>query len=91
VQVLTERFSPSVRRAIAVGHHALIAAFGALLAGFGWQVSELNSQSYSPALNLNLRWLYLSSVVGGLLIIVYGLASLVDSWRGVKPAPAPEV
>ena len=43
--------------------------FGALVAVFGWRVAELNSQSFSPALNLNLRWLYLSSVVGGVLIV----------------------
>ena len=61
-----------------------------LLAVFGWQVSELNSQSYSPALDLNLRWLYLSSVVGGILIVVYSVAALADVWRGVAPGAATE-
>jgi len=62
-----------------------IAAFGALVAVFGWQVSELNSQSFSPALDLNLRWLYLSSVVGGVLIVIYSLASIADGWGGRWP------
>jgi TRAP-type C4-dicarboxylate transport system permease small subunit len=89
VHVVTERFSLRLRRAIDIGGHVLMALFGVLLAVFGWQVSELNGQSYSPALNLNLRWLYLSAVVGGLLIVVYSLTSLADVWRGVKPdAPA---
>ena len=52
---------------------------------FGWQVAELNSQSFSPALDLNLRWLYLSSVVGGVLIVIYSLASIADGWRGRWP------
>ena len=52
---------------------------------FGWQVAELNSQSFSPALGLNLRWLYLSSVVGGVLIVIYSLASIADGWRGRWP------
>jgi TRAP-type C4-dicarboxylate transport system permease small subunit len=85
VQILTERFPPGLRRAVAVGHYVLLVGFGILLAVYGWQVSELNSQSYSPALDLNLRWLYLSSVVGGVLIVVYSLAALADAWRGVTP------
>jgi TRAP-type C4-dicarboxylate transport system permease small subunit len=90
VHIVTERFPPGLRRAVAVGHYALLVGFGLLLAVFGWQVSELNSQSYSPALDLNLRWLYLSSVVGGILIVLYSLAALTETWRGVGPAAATE-
>ena len=86
VQIVTERLSPRLRRAIATGHYVLLVGFGALLAIYGWQVSELNSQSYSPALDLNLRWLYLSAVVGGILIVVYSLAALADSLRREPPA-----
>lgn len=60
----------------------LIVAFGALVTVYGWQVAELNSQSFSPALVLNLRWLYLSSVAGGALMIVYGLIALSDVVTG---------
>ncbi len=82
IQVLTERIPARRRRWVFVVHYLLVAAFGAGVAVFGWGVSELNSQSYSPALSLNLRWLYLSSVVGGALIVIYGLATTVDAWRG---------
>jgi TRAP-type C4-dicarboxylate transport system permease small subunit len=87
VQILTERLPRSVRRAILVGHYVLLAAFGILVAFFGWQVAELNSQSYSPALDLNLRWLYLSAVVGGALITVYSLAAVGDACRTADPRP----
>ena len=86
VQIVTDRFAPGARRAVFTAHYLLIAAFGALVAIFGWQVAELNSQSFSPALNLNLRWLYLSSVAGGVLIVVYSLASIADGWRGRWPS-----
>ena len=86
VQMVTDRFPPRLRLAIFTVHYALIAGFGALLAVFGWQVAELNSLSASPALDLNLRWLYLSSVVGGVLIVIYSLASIADGWRGRWPA-----
>jgi TRAP-type C4-dicarboxylate transport system permease small subunit len=82
VQLVVERFPAGLRRAIYTGHYAILVAFGALVAVFGWQVSELNSQSFSPALDLNLRWLYLSAVVGGVLIVVYSLAALRDVWNG---------
>jgi len=85
VQVVTDRFPPRLFKAVFTIHYLLIAAFGVLIAVFGWQVSELNSQSYSPALDLNLRWLYLSAVVGGVLIAVYSLACVADGWRGRWP------
>ena len=82
VHLVTDRLPPRLRRAIIAGHYVLLVGFGGLLAIYGWEVSELNSQSYSPALDLNLRWLYLSAVVGGLLILVYSLAALADALRG---------
>jgi TRAP-type C4-dicarboxylate transport system permease small subunit len=90
VQILTERLPREIQRAILVGHYVLLAAFGALVAFFGWQVAELNSQSYSPALDLNLRWLYLSAVVGGVLITLYSLAALGEVWRAAGPRPGHE-
>jgi TRAP-type C4-dicarboxylate transport system permease small subunit len=84
VHIVTERFPPPLRRAVSVGHAVLLIGFGALLAVYGWQVAELNSQSYSPALDLNLRWLYLSAVAGGVLTVVYSTAGLIDAWR--RPA-----
>jgi TRAP-type C4-dicarboxylate transport system permease small subunit len=57
-------------------------AFGFLVAWFGWHVADLNSQSFSPALVLNLWWLYLASVVGGILMAVYGFIALGDVLSG---------
>lgn len=85
VAIVIDRFPPRVRRAVIMGHHVILIAFGALVAVFGWQVSELNSQSFSPALDLNLRWLYLAAVVGGVLIVAYSVAGLRDVARGVRP------
>jgi TRAP-type C4-dicarboxylate transport system permease small subunit len=90
VQMITDHLPAGARRAVFTAHYLLIAGFGALVAIFGWQVAELNSQSFSPALNLNLRWLYLSSVVGGVLIVIYSAASIADGWRGRWPGlPVP--
>ena len=89
VHLLIDRFPPALRSTILVGQCLLVVVFGALVAVFGWQVAELNSQSFSPALVLNLRWLYLSSVVGGVLLVVYGLIALAEAVRGRDPWGAP--
>ena len=85
VQMIGDRLPAGAHRAVFTAHYLLIAAFGGLVAVFGWQVAELNSQSFSPALGLNLRWLYFSAVVGGALIVIYSLASIGDGWRGRWP------
>jgi len=86
VHLLIDRFPEAVRRWIFVIHYATIAVFGLVIAVFGWQVAELNSQSFSPTLNLNLRWIYLSAVVGGVLMSVYSVVALCQAWRGQAPA-----
>jgi TRAP-type C4-dicarboxylate transport system permease small subunit len=90
VQIVTDRLPPAMRRAVAISHYVLLIGFGGLLAIYGWQVSELNSQSFSPALNLNLRWLYLSAVVGGVLMVTYSIAALADTLSGAPPPVIPE-
>ena len=82
VHLVIDRFPPALRRAVLAGQCLLIVAFGILVAWFGWLVADLNSQSFSPALVLNLWWLYISSVVGGVLMAVYGLIALGDVLRG---------
>ena len=85
VNIVIDRFPATLRKTVLAGQCLLIVAFGTLVAVFGWQVAELNSQSFSPALVMNLRWLYLSSVTGGVLIVVYGLIALSDVFAGRGP------
>jgi TRAP-type C4-dicarboxylate transport system permease small subunit len=85
VHMVIDRFPPPIRRAVLGTQCLVIAAYGVLVAVYGWRVAELNSQSFSPALSLNLRWLYLSAVVGGVLICLYALATLRDVQRDRGP------
>src|SRR5262247_1249953 len=85
VHLLIDRFPMALRSAVLAGQCLIVVAFGLLVAVFGWQVAELNSQSFSPALVLNLWWLYLSSVVGGALMVVYGFITLGDVLAGRGP------
>src|SRR6201995_5074304 len=57
-------------------NHALIAGVGLLVAWYGFKLCLLNRMLTTPGLEINLAWLYASSVVGGLLIAIYGLAMM---------------
>src|SRR5256885_11227851 len=58
-------------------NHALITGFGLLAAWYGIKLCLLNRTLSTPGLEINLAWLYASSVVGGILIAVYGFAMML--------------
>jgi TRAP-type C4-dicarboxylate transport system permease small subunit len=49
-----------------------------VVAWYGWKLSLLNASLTSPGLQINMAWLYASSMVGGVLIVVYALSMLVN-------------
>jgi TRAP-type C4-dicarboxylate transport system permease small subunit len=59
-------------------NHALIAAVGLLVAWYGFKLCLLNSTLTTPGLQINVAWLYASAVVGGVLIALYGLATMIS-------------
>jgi TRAP-type C4-dicarboxylate transport system permease small subunit len=74
LRVLTHRLPLPAQQVIHVATHLLIAGFGALAAWYGLQLAIVNSLLTSPALEINLAWLYAAPAVGGALIVLYGLA-----------------
>ena len=59
-------------------NHALITGVGLLAAWYGLKLCLLNRTLTTPGLEINLAWLYASSVVGGILIAVYGFAMMIS-------------
>jgi TRAP-type C4-dicarboxylate transport system permease small subunit len=59
-------------------NHALISAVGLLVAWYGVKLCLLNRTLTTPGLEINLAWLYASSVVGGALIAIYGVAMMIS-------------
>ena len=74
-----ERLPARAQRTIAVANALLITGFGCLVAWHGWGLAMLNTQLESPALELNLAWLYGSVVVGGVLIALSGVRLVRDA------------
>jgi TRAP-type C4-dicarboxylate transport system permease small subunit len=59
-------------------NHALIMGVGMLTAWYGFKLCLLNRTITTPWLEINLAWLYASSVVGGILIVIYGFATMIS-------------
>lgn len=59
-------------------NHALIAAFGLMVAWYGLKLCLLNRTLTTPGLEINLAWLYASSVIGGILIAIYAVATMIS-------------
>jgi TRAP-type C4-dicarboxylate transport system permease small subunit len=74
LRVLTHHFPARWQHLIHIANHLLIAGFGLLAAWQGLRLAITNSALTSPALQLNLGWVYASVAVGGVLIAVYALA-----------------
>ena len=84
LRVLTHHLPLTAQRAIHVATHLLVAGFGALVVWYGIQLAIVNSLLTSPALEINLAWLYAAPAVGGALIILYSLA------MAFEPMPEPD-
>ena len=78
LRVLTHRLPVPAQRVIHIATHLLIAGFGALAGWYGVRLAVVNSALTSPALELNLAWLYAAPAVGGALLVLYGLATAVE-------------
>ena len=79
LHIVTHHLPLAAQRAIHVATHVLIAGFGALAVWYGVQLAIVNSLLTSPALEINLAWLYAAPAVGGALIILYGLAAAFEA------------
>src|SRR5438128_8279089 len=79
LRVLAHRLPMPAQRVIHVATHLLIAGFGGLAAWYGLQLAIVNSLLTSPGLEINLAWLYAAPAVGGVLIVLYGLAMAFEA------------
>jgi TRAP-type C4-dicarboxylate transport system permease small subunit len=83
--VLTHRLPDRVQRVLYVINHLLIAGFGALAAWYGTRLAITNSTLTSPALQINLAWVYAAVGVGGALIFIYGVGLALAGLETSEP------
>ena len=78
LHLLTHHFPLGTQRVIHVATQLLTAGFGVLACWYGIQLAIVNSALTSPALEINLAWLYAAPAVGGALIVLYALAAAFE-------------
>jgi TRAP-type C4-dicarboxylate transport system permease small subunit len=76
--IFVHRLSQTAQLWIHRFNHALITGVGLLTAWYGFKLCLLNRTLTTPGLEINLAWLYASSVVGGVLIAVYGFTMMIS-------------
>jgi TRAP-type C4-dicarboxylate transport system permease small subunit len=86
LDVLTHRLPLTAQRVVHVVNHLLIAGFGALAAWYGTRLAITNSTLTSPALQINLAWVYAAVSAGGALIFLYGIGLAVAGSQTAQPS-----
>ena len=84
VEVLTRRLPERMQAVLARVAAALVAVFGALLAGYGFELTRSVTTTL-PATGLGASVQYFPTVVGGVLIAIFALAELIGG-RSPKSA-----
>jgi TRAP-type C4-dicarboxylate transport system permease small subunit len=77
LHVLTHHLPVRAQALIERGHHVLVAIVGAVAAWYGVKLCLLNYTLVTPGLEINLALLYASSVVGGVLLVIYAVSMIV--------------
>ena len=76
VEVLTRRLPPTVRAFLARAASALVLLFGALLAGYGFELTRTVTNTL-PATGLAASVQYFPAIVGGVLMAFFALGELI--------------
>ena len=79
LHILMSHFSKRWQQRVDRFNHLLILVFGLVVAWYGVGLSRLNMAITTPGLEINMAWLYLSSVAGGLLIALYSLLMMLSA------------
>jgi TRAP-type C4-dicarboxylate transport system permease small subunit len=85
LHMLTHHLPVRMQRAIYVINHLLIAGFGVLAGWYGTKLAITNSTLTSPALQINLAWIYAAVSVGGALIFIYGAGLALAGLGAAEP------
>jgi TRAP-type C4-dicarboxylate transport system permease small subunit len=85
LHMLTHHLPIRLQRRIYVINHLLIAGFGALAGWYGTKLAITNSTLTSPALQINLAWVYGAVSVGGGLIFIYGAGLALAGLGAAEP------
>jgi len=81
VDWLVTKLPPAGRRVVAVVQDVAVLAFAVFFTWQSYVTVGFAMMQRMPALDITIAWLYGSALAAGVLMIVYGLANLVDTLK----------
>lgn len=85
VDWLVSKLSPAKRRVVALLQDAMVLAFSVFFTWQAYVTVGFSRMQRMPALDITIAWLYGSTLAAGILMIIYGIANLVDTLQGRLP------
>lgn len=85
VEWLVDKISPRRRRILTIAQDVIIVAFSLFFTWESYETVRFSLLQRMPALDITIAWLYLSCLVAGVLMVVYGIANLVETLRARHP------
>jgi TRAP-type C4-dicarboxylate transport system permease small subunit len=85
VDWLVAKLSPRNRRIVVVAQDVVVLAFAVFFTWEAWVTVGFSLMQSLPALDITIAWLYGSALVAGVLMMIFGVANLVDSLQGRIP------
>jgi TRAP-type C4-dicarboxylate transport system permease small subunit len=85
VDWLVAKLSPGIRRMVVVAQDVIVLAFSVFFTWEAWVTVGFSLMQSLPALDITIAWLYGSALAAGVLMIIFGIANLVDSLQGRIP------
>jgi TRAP-type transport system small permease protein len=79
------------RHAVAIFQDAAVLAFSVLFTWEAWVTVGFSLMQRMPALDITIAWMYGSALVAGVLMVIYGVANLVETLQGRTPKSHIEV
>jgi TRAP-type transport system small permease protein len=73
------------RHAMGLLQDAVGLAFSVLFTWEAWVTVRFSLIQRMPALDITIAWMYGSALVGGVLMVIYGIANLVETLNGRVP------
>lgn len=81
VEWLVDKLPPSRRRILTIAQDVIIVAFSLFFTWESYETVRFSLLQRMPALDITIAWLYLSCLVAGVLMVVYGVANVAETLR----------
>ena len=78
IAILVNKLPSTIKRVVSIASYILIAGFSYLLVSQGYILLKVVSLQLSPAVRINMAWVYSAPVVTGVIFLLYSFVSILN-------------